>query len=68
MRDRARGGSAGRCDASLRRKADLQNEQTVKLVADRLREREAGSRVEREEEHSAWMIGYQDPTQRHPHD
>ncbi len=43
-------------------KADLQNEQTVKLVADRLREAKLEVRVEREEEHSAWMIGYQDPT------
>lgn len=43
-------------------KADLQNEQSVKAVADRLREVKLEVTVEREEEHSAWMIGYRDPT------
>jgi DNA gyrase subunit B len=43
-------------------KADLQNEEGVKIVADRLREMKLEVMVEREEEHSAWMIGYRDPT------
>jgi DNA gyrase subunit B len=43
-------------------KADLQNEESVKKVAKRLRETKLEATVEREEEHSAWMIGYKDPT------
>jgi DNA gyrase subunit B len=43
-------------------KADLQNEQSVNIVADRLRQVKLEVTVEREEEHSAWMIGYRDPT------
>jgi len=43
-------------------KADLQNEQSVKAVADRLRQTKLDVAVEREEEHSAWMISYKDPT------
>ncbi|MGH9692544.1 MAG: toprim domain-containing protein, partial [Bryobacteraceae bacterium] len=43
-------------------KADLQNEQSVKAVADRLRQVKLEVTVDREEEHSAWMIGYRDPT------
>ncbi len=43
-------------------KADLQNEQSVKILADRLRELKLQVIVERDEEHSAWMVGYHDPT------
>ncbi len=43
-------------------KADLQNEQSVKTIADRLRKAKLEVTVEHEEEHSAWMIGYRDPT------
>jgi len=43
-------------------KADLQNEESVKAVADRLREAKLEVTVEGEEEHSSWMIGYRDPT------
>ncbi|HEX4748246.1 MAG TPA: DNA topoisomerase (ATP-hydrolyzing) subunit B [Bryobacteraceae bacterium] len=43
-------------------KADLQNEENVKLVAQRLSDAKLEVNVEREEEHSAWMIGYKDPT------
>jgi len=43
-------------------KADLQNEQNVKAVAARLKEAKLEVTVERDEEHSAWMIGYKDPT------
>ncbi len=43
-------------------KADLQNEQSVKMIADRLRKAKLEVTVEHEEEHSAWMIGYRDPT------
>ena len=43
-------------------KADLQNEENVKAVAERLRQTKLDVTVEREEEHSAWMIGYRDPT------
>jgi DNA gyrase subunit B len=43
-------------------KPDLQNEQSVKILADRLREQKLEVTVERDEEHSAWMVGYRDPT------
>jgi len=43
-------------------KADLQNEANVQAVAERLRQAKLEVAVEREEEHSAWMIGYKDPT------
>ncbi len=43
-------------------KADLQNEENVKVLAERLRETKLEVTVEREEEHSAWMVGYRDPT------
>jgi len=43
-------------------KADLQNEQSVKVIADRLRKAKLEVTVEHEEEHSAWMIAYRDPT------
>ncbi len=43
-------------------KADLQNEEGIRLVAERLRSTKLDVHVEREEEHSAWMIGYKDPT------
>jgi DNA gyrase subunit B len=43
-------------------KADLQNEESVKVVADRLRQAKLEVTVEGEEEHSSWMIGYRDPT------
>jgi DNA gyrase subunit B len=43
-------------------KTDLQNQESVNLLADRLRQAKLEVTVEREEEHSAWMIGYRDPT------
>ena len=43
-------------------KADLQNEENAKVLADRLREAKLEVVIEREEEHSAWMVGYKDPT------
>ncbi len=43
-------------------KADLQNEESVKAVAERLRQAKLEVTVESEEEHSSWMIGYRDPT------
>jgi DNA gyrase subunit B len=43
-------------------KADLQNEESVKKIAERLRDAKLEVTVEREEEHSAWMVGYKDPT------
>jgi DNA gyrase subunit B len=43
-------------------KADLQNEQNVRAVAERLKMAKLEITVERDEEHSAWMIGYKDPT------
>jgi DNA gyrase subunit B len=43
-------------------KADLQNEENVKRVAESFRKLKLEVTVEREEEHSAWMIGYKDPT------
>jgi DNA gyrase subunit B len=43
-------------------KTDLQNEANVRAVAERLRQAKLEVKIEREEEHSAWMIGYKDPT------
>ncbi len=43
-------------------KTDLQNEENVKVLAERLREAKLEVTVEHEEEHSAWMVGYRDPT------
>ncbi len=43
-------------------KADLQNEASVNQVAAKMRETKLELVVERDEEHSAWMIGYKDPT------
>jgi len=43
-------------------KADLQDQENVKRVADLLKQAKLEVVVEREEEHSAWMIGYKDPT------
>jgi DNA gyrase subunit B len=43
-------------------KADLQDEGKVQDLAARLKATKLDAQVEREEEHSAWMIGYKDPT------
>ncbi len=43
-------------------KTDLQNEEGVKMLAERLKAVKLDVVVEREEEHSAWMVGYKDPT------
>ncbi len=43
-------------------KADLQNEAAVNVLADRLRAVKLDVVIEREEEHSSWMVGYKDPT------
>jgi DNA gyrase subunit B len=43
-------------------KADLQNEESVKLLAEKLRAAKLEVVVEREEEHSSWAVGYRDPT------
>ncbi|HLH02802.1 MAG TPA: DNA topoisomerase (ATP-hydrolyzing) subunit B [Bryobacteraceae bacterium] len=43
-------------------KADLQNEESVKAFAERLRNAKLEVTVEREEEHSAWMVSYKDHT------
>src|SRR3954465_10058265 len=43
-------------------KTDLQNEESVRALADRLKAAKLDVVVEREEEHSAWMVGYKDPT------
>jgi DNA gyrase subunit B len=43
-------------------KADLQSEPSVRLVAAALKATGLEVTVERDEEHSAWMIGYKDPT------
>jgi DNA gyrase subunit B len=43
-------------------KTDLQVEENVRAVAERLKAAKLEVTVEREEEHSAWMVGYQDPT------
>ena len=43
-------------------KADLQNEENVQKIGQRFRDLKLEATVEREEEHSAWMVGYKDPT------
>jgi len=43
-------------------KTDLQNQANVQAVAERLRQAKLEVTVEREEEHSAWMVAYKDPT------
>ncbi|MBV9265801.1 MAG: DNA topoisomerase (ATP-hydrolyzing) subunit B [Acidobacteriaceae bacterium] len=43
-------------------KTDLQNEENVKAIAQRMRDLKLEVVIEHEEEHSAWMIGYKDPT------
>lgn len=43
-------------------KSDLQNEENAKVLAERLRNAKLEVTIEREEEHSAWMVGYRDPT------
>ena len=43
-------------------KADWQNEKNVKAVAEKFKQAKLETVVEKEEEHSAWMIGYRDPT------
>jgi len=47
---------------SIDSKADLQNEENVRSIAQRLRGTKLEVEVEREEEHSAWMVAYKDPT------
>jgi DNA gyrase subunit B len=43
-------------------KTDLQNEENVRSIAERLKAAKVEAVVEREEEHSAWMIAYRDLT------
>jgi DNA gyrase subunit B len=43
-------------------KTDLLNEANVRAVAEELKKTKLEVTVEREEEHSAWMVGYKDPT------
>lgn len=43
-------------------KTDLQNEDNVRAIAQRLIDAKVETAVEREEEHSAWMISYRDGT------
>ncbi len=43
-------------------KADFQNEENMKRLAERLKAVKLQVAIEREEEHSAWMVTYQDPT------
>ena len=52
------------CDVSLPVdvKADFQNEENVKALVERLKAAKLEAVLEREEEHSAWMAGYKDPT------
>lgn len=43
-------------------KTDLQNEAGAKMVAENLKAAKLEVVIEREEEHSAWKVGYKDPT------
>ena len=49
-------------ELAIDNKADWQNEKNVKAVAEKFKQAKLESVIEREEEHSAWMIGYRDPT------
>jgi DNA gyrase subunit B len=43
-------------------KADWQDEKNVRAVAEKFKAAKLETVVEKEEEHSSWMIGYRDPT------
>jgi DNA gyrase subunit B len=43
-------------------KADFQEETKVRALLERMKAVKLDAAIEREEEHSAWMIGYKDPT------
>jgi DNA gyrase subunit B len=43
-------------------KADWQDEKNVRAVAEKFKAAKLETVIEKEEEHSAWMIGYRDPT------
>ena len=43
-------------------KTDWQNEKNIQAVAEKFKQAKLETVVEKEEEHSAWMIGYRDPT------
>ncbi len=43
-------------------KADFQNEANVNALVERLTAAKLQAAIEREEEHSAWMVSYKDPT------
>ncbi len=49
-------------DLPLDTKADLQNQESINIVAERMRAVKLEVVVEREEEHSSWVVGYRDPT------
>ena len=49
-------------DLPAETKADFQEETKVKALLDRLLAVKLDAHIEREEEHSAWMVGYKDPT------
>ena len=43
-------------------KSDWQDEKNIRAVAEKFKQAKLETVVEKEEEHSAWMIGYRDPT------
>jgi DNA gyrase subunit B len=49
-------------ELAIDNKTDWQNEKNVRAVAEKFKQAKLESVVEKEEEHSAWMIGYRDPT------
>jgi DNA gyrase subunit B len=51
-----------RADLALDSKADFTDEKNLRAVYDALKEQKIETEIKREEEHSAWMVTYKDPT------
>ncbi len=58
----SRGGSSGRSTLALDTKADFAEEKNLQAVLDALKESKIETELKREEEHSAWMVVFKDPT------
>src|SRR5712691_1403298 len=51
-----------RAELALDTKADFTEEKNLRAVYDALKEQKIETEIKREEEHSAWMVTYKDPT------
>ncbi len=52
-----------RVDIAIDSKTDFQEEANLKKVLEALKELKVDAQIKREEEHSAWMVTFRDPTQ-----